>query len=61
LPRPSIVSASAYSAERIAAGCLLANDGTGVLTLTDMRASFAIATGGVLSLFIAAPPNSSAV
>jgi hypothetical protein len=30
-------------------------------TLTDMGASFAIATGGVLTLFIAAPPNGSSV
>jgi hypothetical protein len=38
---------------------LVANDGTGAPTLTDMGASFAIATGGVLTLFIAAPPNGS--
>jgi hypothetical protein len=30
--------------------------GTGAPTLTDMGASYAIATGGVLTLFIAAPP-----
>jgi len=30
-------------------------------TLTDMGASFAIATGGVLTLYIAAPPNGSSV
>jgi len=30
-------------------------------TLTDLGASFAIATGGVLALFIAAPPNGSSV
>ena len=40
---------------------LVANDGTGAPTLTDMGASFGIATGGVLTLFIAAPPNGSAV
>ncbi|MFN3576635.1 MAG: DUF2793 domain-containing protein, partial [Tabrizicola sp.] len=40
---------------------LVANDGTGAPTLTDMGASFAIATGGVVSLFIAAPPNGSSV
>jgi len=40
---------------------LVANDGTGAPTLTDMGASFGIATGGVLTLFIAAPPNGSPV
>lgn len=40
---------------------LVANDGTGAPTLTDMGASFGIATGGVLTLFIAAPPNGSSV
>ena len=40
---------------------LVANDGTGAPTLTDMGTSFAIATGGVLTLFIAAPPNGSSV
>lgn len=40
---------------------LLANDGTGAPTLTDMGASFSIATGGVLTLFIATPPNGSSV
>jgi hypothetical protein len=40
---------------------LVANDGTGAPTLTDMGASFAVATGGVLTLFIAAPPNGSSV
>ncbi len=40
---------------------LVANDGTGAPTLSDMGASFAIATGGVLTLFIAAPPNGSSV
>lgn len=40
---------------------LVANDGTGAPTLTDMGASFVIATGGVLTLFIAAPPNGSSV
>lgn len=38
---------------------LVASDGTGAPTLTDMGASFAIATGGVLTLYIAAPPNGS--
>lgn len=36
---------------------LVTNDGTGAPTQTDMGASFPIATGGVLTLFIAAPPN----
>jgi hypothetical protein len=36
---------------------MVANDGTGAPMLTDMGASFAIATGGVLPLFIAASPN----
>jgi hypothetical protein len=40
---------------------LVADDGTGAPTLTDMGVSFAIATGGVLTLFIAAPPNGSSV
>jgi len=40
---------------------LVANDGTGAPTLTDMGASFAIATGGVVTLFIAAAPNGSTV
>jgi hypothetical protein len=40
---------------------LVANDGTGTPPLTDMGMSFAIATGGVLTLFIAAPPNGSSV
>ena len=40
---------------------LVANDGTGAPTLTDMGASFAIATGGVLTLFIAVPPNGSSI
>jgi hypothetical protein len=40
---------------------LVANDGTGAPTLSDMVASFGIATGGVLTLFIAAPPNGSSV
>ena len=40
---------------------LVANDGTGAPTLTDMGASFGIATGGVLTLYIAAPPNGSSV
>jgi hypothetical protein len=37
------------------------NDGTGAPSLTDMGASFAIATGGVLTLFIAAAPNATSV
>ena len=40
---------------------LVTNDATGAPTLTDMGASFGIATGGVLTLYIAAPPNSSSV
>jgi hypothetical protein len=40
---------------------LVVNDGTGAPTLTDMGAAFSIATGGVLTLFIAAPPNGSSV
>ncbi|MBS3980337.1 MAG: DUF2793 domain-containing protein [Rhodobacteraceae bacterium] len=40
---------------------LVTNDGTGAPTLTDMGTPFAIATGGVLTLFIAAPPNGSSV
>jgi excinuclease ABC subunit A len=40
---------------------LVANDSSGAPTLTDMGASFAIATGGVLTLYIAAPPNGGSV
>lgn len=40
---------------------LVTNDGTGAPTLTDMGASLAIATGGVLTLYIAAPPNGGSV
>ena len=40
---------------------LVENDGTGAPTLTDMGASFAIATGRVLTLCIAAPPNGRSV
>lgn len=40
---------------------LVANDGTGAPTLTDMGASFAIATGGVLTLYVAAAPNAASV
>ena len=40
---------------------LVTNDGTGAPTLTDMGASFGIATGGVLTLFIAALPNGTSV
>ena len=38
---------------------LAANDVSGAPTLTDMVASYAIATGGVLTLLIATPPNGS--
>jgi len=37
------------------------NDGTGAPILTDMGASFAIATGGVLTLYVAAAPNAASV
>ena len=40
---------------------LVANDATGAPTLTDMGAAFAVATGGVLTLFIAAAPNAASV
>ena len=40
---------------------LVTNDASGAPTLTDMGASFAIATGGVLTLFIAASPNAGSV
>jgi hypothetical protein len=40
---------------------LVTNDGSGAPTLTDMGAPFAIAQGGVLTLFIAASPNGSSV
>lgn len=40
---------------------LVANDGTGAPTLKDVGASFSVATGGVLTLFNAAPPNGSSV
>jgi hypothetical protein len=40
---------------------LVANDGTGAPTLTDMCASFAIATGGVLTVYVAAAPNAASV
>ena len=40
---------------------MVTNDGTGAPTLADMGAAFAIATDGVLTLFIAAPPNGSSV
>jgi len=40
---------------------MVTNDGTGAPTLTDMGASFAVATGGVLSLFVAAAPNAASV
>lgn len=40
---------------------LVASEGIGAPTLTDIRSSFAMATGGVLTLFTAAPPNASSV
>ncbi len=40
---------------------LVRDDGTGAPPLTDKGASFGIATGGVLTLFIAAPPNGSSI
>ena len=40
---------------------LVTNDASGAPTLTDMGASFAIGTGGVLTLTIAAAPNASSV
>ena len=40
---------------------LVANDGTAAPTLTDMGASFGIATSRVLTLFIVAQPNGSSV
>ena len=40
---------------------VVTNYGTGGPTLTDMGASFALAIGGVLTLFIAAAPNAASV
>ena len=40
---------------------LVTNDATDAPTLTDMGAAFAIATGGVVTLYIAAPPNGGSV
>ena len=40
---------------------LVSNDASGAPTLVDMGASFAIVTGGVLTLTIAATPNASSV
>ena len=40
---------------------LVTNDASGAPTLIDMGASFAIATGGVLTLIIAASPNAGSV
>ena len=40
---------------------LVSNDASGSPTLTDMGASFAITTGWVLTLFIAAAPNAGSV
>lgn len=39
----------------------MTNDASGAPTLTDMGASFTIATGGVLMLFIAASPSAGSV
>ena len=40
---------------------LVSNDASGPPTLVDMGASFTIAPGGVLTLFIAASPNAGSV
>jgi hypothetical protein len=40
---------------------LVTNDATGAPTVTDMEPYFAIASGGVLTLFNAAPPNGNSV
>lgn len=40
---------------------LVTNDGTGAPSLTDMGAGLAIATGGVLTLYVAAAPNAASV
>ena len=40
---------------------MVINDASGAPTLTDMGASFAIATGGVLTLFVAGTSNAGAV
>ena len=40
---------------------LVTNDSSGAPTLVDMGASFAIATGGVLTLTIAASPNAGSI
>jgi flagellin-like hook-associated protein FlgL len=40
---------------------LVTNDASGMPTLVDMGASFAIATGGVLTLTIAASPNAGSI
>jgi hypothetical protein len=40
---------------------LVANDGTGAPTLADLGECFAIATDGVLTMFISAPPHGSSV
>ena len=49
--------------QRVTQTCwqLVANDGTGAPTLTDMGASFAIMTGGVITMSIEASPNGSSV
>ena len=40
---------------------MVTHDGRGAPTPTDLGASFGIAAGGVLTLFIAAPPNGGSV
>lgn len=40
---------------------LVVNDASGAPTLTDMGASFAVATGGLLTIFLWAPANGSGV
>ena len=40
---------------------LVSNDASGSPTLVDLGASFAIATGGVLTLMVAAAPNASSI
>ncbi len=39
----------------------MVNDATGAPTLVDLGASFPVATGGVLTLYIGAPPNGTSV
>ena len=40
---------------------LVRNDGTAAQILSEMKPKFGIATGGILTLFIAAPPDGSSV